>query len=307
MIRRSALSGLVAATALSISAFAFADAPGIPAPPSAAPPFSLPSAPPIAAPPATPTPPAPPTASTPSANPSPASPLPGTGSGSGLVSANGSVGAGMTGVSVPSGDSYFKGYSNDSYNQPDPTSAGIWYGDIYDSIYNSYYYFGEIEKWAYANYYGKQASGAAYSSYKDIYEVYVYASYCRYYLQTYFWTYFSYNGSSVSPQYFKFSYEGKSFDTFAWRGYFNYNYYYYVDTIYKAYLGKAATYFKNHGSDYNNEVWYNGQSYGTYSSVHSNMKMYFHELQNCEYGFMSTDTAAYQDTEVPGLEAAAGI
>jgi hypothetical protein len=308
MIRRSALSSLVAATALSVSAFAFADAQGIPAPPGVAPPFTIPSAPAIPAPPSTATPPQGPTATTPTANPSPASPLPGTSnSGPGISMANGGVGPGMDSVPLPSGDSYFNGYSEDGYNRPDPTASGIWYADIYDQVYNSYYYFGELEKWAYANYYGKRHAGDSYDSYRDIYELYVYASYCRYYFQTYFWTYFSYNGSSVSPQIFDFAYEGQSHETFAWRGYFNYNYYYYIEPIYRAYLGKAATYYNNHHSDYNDEVSYNGQSYGKYSDVHSNMKGYFHGLENCEYGYMTTDTAGYHGSDLTSLEAAAGF
>ena len=304
MIRRSALTGLVAAAALSVSAFASADAPGIPAPPSAAPPFTLPSTgvttPP---PPATPAPPPATTAPTPTANPSPSKPLPGT-TDTGITNANGNVGPGMDGPSVPTGDSFYNGSSQENYNRPDPTSSGNWYADIYEQIYNSYYYFGEIEKWAYANYYGKWQSG---ESYEDIYEVYVYASYCRYYFQTYFWTYFSYDGHSVSPRVYDFDYEGKHFHTFAWRGYFNYNHYYYLDGIYKTYLGKAAKYYKNHQNDYDNEVWYNGQSYGKYSDHHKNAKYYYHGLENCEYGFMSTDTAAYHDSETPNLEAAAGF
>jgi hypothetical protein len=308
MIRRSVLSGLVVATALSLGTFASAAVPGIPAPPSAAPPFSIPSAPGIPAPPSNPTPPPAPNAGTPTANPSPANPLPGTSdSSSGMPTANGNVGAGMVGVPVPSGDSYFKGYSEDSYNQPDPTSSGIWYADMYDQIYNSYYYWGVLETWAYANYYSKWHAGQSYEQYKDIYELYEYAADCRYYLQNYFWTYFTYDGKTVSPKMFKFSYEGKNYDTFSWRSYFNYNYYYYINTMYKAYLGKAAAYYHNHKSDYDNEVWWNGQSYGKYSDHHANMKYYFHGLENAEYGYMATDTSGYHDSTLPGLETAAGF
>jgi hypothetical protein len=213
----------------------------------------------------------------------------------------------MDGNSVPAGDSFFNGFSEDQYNRPDPTASGNWYGDIYEQIYNSYYYFGEIEKWAYANYYTKFHAGEGYEQYKDIYEVYVYASYCRYYFQNYFWSYFSYDGKSISPKYFDFDYEGHHFHSFAWRGYFNYNYYYYIDTVYKAYLGKAATYYNNHKHDYDNEVFYNGWSYGKYSDHHHNLKYYYHGLENCEYGFMSTDTAADHDSSLASLESAAGF
>jgi len=240
MIRRSALSGLVAVAALSVSAFASAGAPGIPAPPSAAPPFTIPSAPPVPPPPSQPPPPPASNAGTPTANPSPASPLPGT-TDSGITPGNNNVGPSMDGGHVPSGDSYFHGYDDDGYNRPDPSSSGNWYGDMYEQIYNSYYYFGEIEKWAYANYYGKRHAGWSYEGYKDIYELYVYASYVRYYIQSYFWTYYSYDGHAVSPKVFDFDYEGRHFHTFAWRGYYNYNFYYYVESMYRAYLHKAAT------------------------------------------------------------------
>jgi hypothetical protein len=308
MIRRTAVTGLVTAAVVSISAFASADAPGIPAPPNAAPPLTIPSAPAIPSPPSAPTAPAAPSSGTPTTNPSPTTPLPGTSeSGSTLTNANGSVGPGMASVSMPSADGNFNGYSQDKYNRPDPTSSGFWYGDIYDQIYNSYYYFGEVEKWAYANYYSKWSAGNSYAEYKDIYELYVYASYCRYYLQSYFWTYYSYNGQSVSPQYFSFTSGGQQWDTFAWRGYFTYNYYYYIDTVYKAYLGKAATYYKNHPSDYDANVTYNGQSYGTYSQVNANMKYYVHGLENCEYGYNDGDSAGYHDSDLPTLESAAGM
>jgi hypothetical protein len=213
----------------------------------------------------------------------------------------------MNTVPMPSGDSNFNGYSQDQYNEPDPTSAGIWYGDMYEQVYNSYYEWGSLETWAYANYYNKWKAGESYEQYKDIYELYVYAAECRYYLQNYFWTYFTYDGKSVSPRYYDFSYEGHNHHTFSWKGYFAYNYVYYIDWMYKAYLGKAATYYKNHPNDYNNEVWWGGQSYGKYSDHCANMKYYMHGLENVEYGYDSTDTSGYHDWHLPLMETSAGF
>jgi hypothetical protein len=298
MIRRTALAPIVA-FALSLSAVALAaDVPAIPAPPaSAPPPAQFPSdganggqtvTPP--APPSTP-PAAPPS----DANTPPSAPPLGAGNLPPIPPAAGGTDSAMP----PTGDTSVS-HDKDEYNRPKID----WYKDIYNQIYQSYYYFGEVEKWAYHTYY--DTYHADYWNYKEVYEMYVYASYMRYYFQEYFWTYFEYDNvhGYVVPRYYDFDYEGKHFHSYAWRGDFDYNYYYYVRPMYHEYLKHAGKYYSkhHHDNDYNHDY-----GYGRYSDHGGHAKSHYYSYTNCLYGSMGTDTQAPSDDQAPSLEAAAGF
>ena len=207
------------------------------------------------------------------------------------------VPTGRDSAGPPVGDTTVPRDAN-GYNRP-----GIaWYQDIYGEMYSSYYYFGEIEKWAYNTYYNTYHAD---SRYRDVYDMYVYASYVRYYFQSYFWTYFGYNESGqITPKYYDFEYGGNRYHSYAWRGDFNYNYYYYIKPVYHGYLKYAARYHQRHkhDSDYNRNY-----GYGTYEGHGRNAKRQYQSYVHCLYGSEGGDTMAAEDYTALSLEDDAGL
>ena len=292
-MRRLALAPLVA-FALSVGAVSFAatPVPPIPAPPGAPPPAQFPSdganggtvnvdpPPPPATPPETPPVVAPGTDAMPP------------------ITAGGT---GMPSATPPASDPNVS-HDPDTYNRP----AIEWYEDMYTQIYYSAQTFRNVESWAYSTYHYYRTHGGNADYYKDIYELYEYASYLRTYFEEYFWNYYGYdaNNQYIVPRYFDFEYEGHHFHSYAWRGDFTYNYKYYVESAYHNYLKAAGKYYSKHHSDHDYGQDY---GYGHYSDYAGSAKGYFHGYRNCVRGKMSTDGQAEQDPTAASLEAAAGL
>jgi hypothetical protein len=172
-------------------------------------------------------------------------------------------------------------------NRPPPG----WYDDMYDQIYNTSYYFSQVEEWAYHEY--------SRTGYSEVYNVYIYASYMRYTMTAYFWNYFEYDSSQkIQPRYFP-EWGGN-----ATRGDFNYNYYYYVRPIYREFLRYSGEYYRgrSHENDYNHDY-----GYGRYTEKSEHSYSQYHSFSRCNNGKNGADPLAQDDTEVLAEEIAAGI
>jgi hypothetical protein len=168
---------------------------------------------------------------------------------------------------------------------PDPSVGNYpsdsWYQDMYDQIYDSSDYYSQLEDWAYQQYYQ--------TGYVEIWNVYIYASYLRVYLNQYYWN--SY-GSSGSPLSFSWGH--------ASRGDFNYGYFFYIRPVYQKLIEASGDYYSN----YHTRSDFDARQY----SGHMKPAMVqYHRFTRCNFGKNGLDRQAKDDDALLPAERAAGV
>jgi hypothetical protein len=156
-----------------------------------------------------------------------------------------------------------------------------WYGDMYQDIYYTSYYFQQVEYWAYNEYYR--------TGYKEVYDLYIYAGYLRTAMTEYYWSFYD---EYHQPKQYGWGYGS--------RGDFNYGYEYWIRPLYFQFLNYGYKYYHKY-SKYKNFDYKNYHNYMYYAG------RYYHDYTRCNFGLDGNDTGAKDDTEAFSLEQAAGF
>jgi hypothetical protein len=169
-------------------------------------------------------------------------------------------------------------YPDPSVNNypPDP-----WYGDMYNDIYYTNYYFWLVEYWAYNEYYN--------TGYPEAYDVYIFAGYIRTAMTEYYWSLYDQYGHPRS---------------FSWgrvtRGDFNYGFEWWIKPLYYQFLQYAYNYYYKYSN-------YSGFDYAGYHDHVYKAGRQYHDFCRCNFAKDGSDPKGKDDTQAFPLEKAAGF